>query len=61
MSKGATSAKVNNSTYPILHALHRGTDSYLTYINMYDTDLENSPGAVRVLQQLGKTYSAFGN
>lgn len=61
MAKGATSAKVNYSTFPFSHALHAETGSYLTFINMYLSDLENSPGATAVLQQLAKTYSAFGN
>lgn len=61
MSKGATSAEENYSTYPFIHALHPGTDSYLTYNNTYHSDLENSPRAIIVLQQLAKRYSALGN
>jgi len=49
MSKGETPAKVNYSTYPFIHALHPGT-----YISLYNSDLENGPGAIIALQQLAK-------
>lgn len=48
MSTGTTSARINYSTYPFIYALHPGDGSYLAYINMYDSDLENSPEAISV-------------
>lgn len=54
MAKAATSAKVNDSTYLFIHALHPGTDSFLTLVNVYHSNPENSPGVITVLLQLAK-------